>query len=209
MVEKTKDEIRGWSVSGVSDTVYQVHDFKSGGIVNLREQTCSCKYWDLTGLPCGHVIMVLTYLRRDNCGHFAIDDYKIETYRNTYQESVYPLPVARDWEYPAEVMVVKPPLMDKRQAGRPRNTDRIPSQGEDPIRRKCSRCGNTSHTARNCSAIVPMQPTNSRRRSRASGSGTRRRRQTQHQEETQDREETQTMDDTQNDYYCASFDLNN
>ena len=166
MVEKTNDEIRGWSVSGVSDTVYQVHDFKSGGIVDLREQTCSCKYLDLTGLPCGHVIMVLSFLRKDNCGHLALDAYKIDNYQNTYEESVYPLPEARDWEVPHDFMVVNPPLMDKRQAGRPRNTNRIPSQGEEPIRRKCSRCGSTTHTARNCSALVPMRANNSRRRSR-------------------------------------------
>ena len=209
MIEKSKDEIRGWSVSGVSDTVYQVHDFKSGGIVDLSQQTCSCKYWDLTGLPCGHVIMVLSFLRMENCGHLALDAYKIDNYRNTYLESVYPLPEARDWEVPHDFMVVNPPLMDKRQAGRPRNTNRIPSQGEDPIRRKCSRCGSTTHTARNCPAIVPTRQPTQRRRSRASGSGTQRRQQTQPQQETEQREQTQNWEDTQNDYYCYSFDLNN
>ncbi|XP_023734142.1 uncharacterized protein LOC111882006 [Lactuca sativa] len=80
MVKKNKKGIQGWLVSGVNNTTYQVHDFKSGGIVNLREKTCSCRYWQLTGLPCGHVIMVLTHLKNDCCGHMAIDAYKIDTY---------------------------------------------------------------------------------------------------------------------------------
>ena len=73
MVKKNKEGIQRWSVSGVDNTTYQVHDFKSGGIVNLREKTCSCRYWQLTGLPCGHVIMVLTHLKNDHCRHMTID----------------------------------------------------------------------------------------------------------------------------------------
>nr|KAJ0223686.1 hypothetical protein LSAT_V11C200079600 [Lactuca sativa] len=44
MVKKNKEGIQGWLVSSVDNTTYQVHDFKSGGIVNLREKTCSCRY---------------------------------------------------------------------------------------------------------------------------------------------------------------------
>ncbi|CAI9290613.1 unnamed protein product [Lactuca saligna] len=132
-----KERIQGWSVSGVDNTTYQVHDFKSSGIVNLRENTYSCRYWQLTGLPCGHVIMVLTHLKNDHCAHMAIDAYKIETYRRAYEQAVYPLLELSDWEAPDELMIVNPPVMEIHQAGRPKNTNRIPSQGEEPkIRRE-------------------------------------------------------------------------
>ena len=127
MVKKNKEGIQGWSVSSVDNTTYQVHDFKSGGIVNLREKTCSCRYWQLTGLPCGHVIMVLMHLKNENCGHMAIDAYKIETYRRTYEQAVYPLSELSDWEVPDYLMIVNPPVMEIHQAGRPKNTNRIPS----------------------------------------------------------------------------------
>nr|KAJ0189145.1 hypothetical protein LSAT_V11C800421730 [Lactuca sativa] len=165
--------IQGWPVFGVDNTTYQVHDFKSGGIVNLREKTCSCKYWQLTGSPCGHVIMVLTHLKNDHCGHMTIDAYKIETYRRTYEHVVYPLSELSDWEVPDDLMVVNPPVIEIRQAGRPKNTNRIPSQGEEPKIRRCSRCHSTTHNERMCKEIVPKNQSKSKKYIGALGSGTK------------------------------------
>ncbi|CAI9280984.1 unnamed protein product [Lactuca saligna] len=151
------DRTTGWSVSGVSDAIYQVPDFKHGGIVDLRQDTCTCKYWEGTGLPCGHVIMVLNHLKKTNLGHLAIDAYKMETYRSMYEDPVYPLPELCDWEIPVEMMIVKSPIMDTRQAGRPRNRNRISSQGEEPIVRRCSRCDSTKHNAATCPELVPKK----------------------------------------------------
>ena len=55
------------------------------------------------------------------------------------------------------MMVVKPPILDTRQAGRPRNRNRIPSQGEEPIVRRCSRCDSTTHNAATCPTLVPKK----------------------------------------------------
>ncbi|XP_052627220.1 uncharacterized protein LOC111919448 [Lactuca sativa] len=163
VVSKNEERTTGWSVSGVSDALYEVHDFKHGGIVDLRKETCTCKYWEGTGLPCGHVIMILKHLKKTNFGHLAIDAYKMETYRSTYEEPVYPLPEPCDWEIPVDMMVVKPPIMDTRQAGRPRNRNRISSQGEEPIVRRCSRCDSTTHNAATCPALVPKKQKKARK----------------------------------------------
>nr|KAJ0190142.1 hypothetical protein LSAT_V11C800408670 [Lactuca sativa] len=111
--------------------------------------------------------------KKTNFGHLTIDAYKMETYRSTYEESVYPLPELCDWEILAEMMVVKPPIMDTRQAGRPRNRNRIPSQGEEPIVRRCSRCDSTTHNAATCPTLVPMNQKKARKNIAASGSNTK------------------------------------
>nr|KAJ0207898.1 hypothetical protein LSAT_V11C500268790 [Lactuca sativa] len=79
VVSKNEEHTTGWSISSVSDEIYQVHDFKYGGIVNLRQETCTCKYREGIGLPSGHVIMVLKHLKKVKFGHLAIDAYKMET----------------------------------------------------------------------------------------------------------------------------------
>lgn len=56
----------------------------------------------------------------------AIDAYKIETYRRTYEEVIYPPPEHGDQEVPDDLMVAKPMVMEIRQAGRLKNTNRIP-----------------------------------------------------------------------------------
>nr|KAJ0202871.1 hypothetical protein LSAT_V11C500296500 [Lactuca sativa] len=163
----------GWSVSGLDIATYQVHKFKSGGIVDLRQKTCSCNFWQLNGLPCGHVIMVLTHLKNENCGHMAIDAYKIEMYQRTYEEAVYPLPKHGDWLVPNDLMVVNPPVMEIRQVGRSKNTNYILSQGEEPKIRRYSRCHSTTQNAMMCKEIVPKKQNKSRKHSGASGSGTK------------------------------------
>ena len=93
----------------------------------------------------------------------AIDAYKIETYRRTYEQDVYPLSELSDWEVPDDLMVVNPPVMEIHQAGRPKNTNRIPSQGEEPKIRRCSRCHNTAHNARTRKEIVPNNQSKSKK----------------------------------------------
>nr|KAJ0190287.1 hypothetical protein LSAT_V11C800427380 [Lactuca sativa] len=92
VVRKNEERRTGWSVSGVLDAIYQVHDFKHGGIVDLGEETCH------NGLK--------ALEKKTNFGHLAIDAYKMKTYRSTYEEVVYPLPESCDSEIPAEMMVV-------------------------------------------------------------------------------------------------------
>nr|KAJ0196732.1 hypothetical protein LSAT_V11C700388130 [Lactuca sativa] len=41
VVSKNEEHTTGWSVSGVSNAIYQVPDFKHGGIVDLRQETCT------------------------------------------------------------------------------------------------------------------------------------------------------------------------
>nr|KAJ0223696.1 hypothetical protein LSAT_V11C200088650 [Lactuca sativa] len=192
VVSKNEERTTGWSVSGVSNALYEFHDFKHGGIADLRQETCTCKYWEGTGLPC--------------------DAYKMETYRSTYEESVYPLPEPCDWEIPADMMVVKPPIMDTRQAGRPRNRNHIPSQGEEPIIRRCSRCDSTTHNAATCPALVPKKQKKARKTSTTSGSNTNGKGKgtegTQETLETHGTQETRWTSGTQREDYCSMFDLN-
>ncbi|CAI9279642.1 unnamed protein product [Lactuca saligna] len=212
VVSKNEERTTGWSVSGVSDALYEVHDFKHGGIVDLSQETCKCKYWEGTGLPCGHVIMVLKHLKKTNFGHLAIDAYKMETYRSTYEEPVYPLPEPCDWEIPTDMMVVKPPIMDTRQAGRPRKRNRIPSQGEEPIVRRCSRCDSTTHNATTCPTLVPKKQKKARKTSTTTGSNTKGKGKgtegTQEMLETHGTQEARWTSGMQREDYCSTFDFN-
>ena len=70
-----------------------------------------------------------------------------------------------------EVMVVLPPLMDKRQTVQLKNHNRISSQCEGLIQKKCSRCQMIGHTSRNCDTSFPAESTKSESSSRTKSSG--------------------------------------
>ncbi|GJR07368.1 transposase, MuDR, MULE transposase domain protein [Tanacetum coccineum] len=58
-------------------------------------------------------------------------------------------------DYSDMTLVVKPPNMNFPKAGRPKNTDRIKSQDEEPIQVRCSRCGVRGHTRTSCHEPIP------------------------------------------------------
>lgn len=70
-------------------------------------------------------------------------------------------------------MFVNPPVMEIRQVGRTKNTNCIPSQGEEPKIRRCSRFHNITHNARTCEKIVPNKQNKSRKCSGAPRCGTK------------------------------------
>ncbi|GJV07794.1 transmembrane 9 superfamily member 11-like protein [Tanacetum coccineum] len=61
------------------------------------------------------------------------------------------------WGQPEGLITVLPPVMDKRQPGRPRNRDRFRSKGEQITPKSCTRCFKGGHNRRDCPSVVPSQ----------------------------------------------------
>jgi hypothetical protein len=53
-------------------------------IVNLQKRECSCRYWQLSGLPCCHVISCI-YKASQKLDDFITPCYSKEAYMKTYQ----------------------------------------------------------------------------------------------------------------------------
>ncbi|GJS85329.1 transposase, MuDR, MULE transposase domain protein [Tanacetum coccineum] len=85
------------------------------------------------GIPSGHVIAVGRKIGCTDCSHLALGWFRKTTLYSTYQDLVYPVGKPSSWVSPDGLQVVKLPNMNFRTAGRPKNTDRIKSQGEEPI----------------------------------------------------------------------------
>ncbi|GJW30411.1 transposase, MuDR, MULE transposase domain protein [Tanacetum coccineum] len=100
------------------------HDWANGP--NAKERS-------LKGIPCGHVIAVSRKIGCTDCSHLALGWFRKTTLYSTYQDLVYPVGEPSSCVRPYGLQVVKPPNMNFRTAGRPKNTDRIKSQGEEPI----------------------------------------------------------------------------
>ncbi|GJV21364.1 transposase, MuDR, MULE transposase domain protein [Tanacetum coccineum] len=70
-----------------------------------------------------------------DCSHLALGWFRKTPLYSTYQDLVYPVGEPSSWVRPDGLQVVKPPNMNFRTAGRPKNTYRIKSQGKEPIQR--------------------------------------------------------------------------
>ncbi|GJU25263.1 hypothetical protein Tco_1163884 [Tanacetum coccineum] len=78
----------------------------------------------------------------------------IESY---YQGLVYHVGEVSSWQRPNYLPVVKPPHMDKKPSGRPKSTNSIRSQGEEPVIVRCGRCNGCGHNREGCRETIPYK----------------------------------------------------
>lgn len=166
-------ELSDWAAAKVQDRMYKSLNWNVYGIetfklymvtnpirqhtVNLEYFSCTCCKWQLSGLPCGHAIAVARFLGYSDCNHLAFDWFKKTKLQGTYQELVYPIGDMSSWELPNGLQVVKPPAMVVRQSGRPKNKNRVRSQGEEPNPVRCSRCQSIGHRRTACREPFPKK----------------------------------------------------
>ncbi|XP_024922262.1 uncharacterized protein LOC107433317 isoform X2 [Ziziphus jujuba] len=118
--------------------------------VDVDHWDCSCKGWQLSGLPCSHAIAVITCLGRnpyDYCARY----FTAENYRLTYSESIHPVPnVDKPVQSEStQVVVTVTPPPTKRPPGRPKMKQ---SESVDIIKRQlqCSKCKGLGHNKKTC-----------------------------------------------------------
>ncbi|GJY67989.1 probable purine permease 11 [Tanacetum coccineum] len=119
-----------WTVRPAANYLYNVVDYYKNATVDLNTRTCSCGQWQLSGLPCGHLIAVMRHLRQSSANQFAFSCFKTSVWRASYNEVIYDVGHPSEWDKPDGLITVLPPVMDKRLPGRPRNRDRFRSKGE-------------------------------------------------------------------------------
>ncbi|XP_012830624.1 PREDICTED: uncharacterized protein LOC105951718 [Erythranthe guttata] len=126
--------------------------------VDVRERRCSCRKWDLTGIPCKHACSAI-WCRNEDPESYVHNCYKVETYLKCYETPIFPLNGPELW--PAST--IEPPLppnyTDK--VGRPQRIRRReadePPVAKNPHRlvgvkrsHKCRTCGGTNHNSKTC-----------------------------------------------------------
>lgn len=142
-----------------SDEVeFEVLSAERSDIVNIGTHCCSCRDWQLYGIPCSHAVAALISCRKDVYA-FAEKCFTVASYRQTYAEEIHPIPGRIEWRKTGEgiddeIQVVRPPKF-RRPPGRPEKK-RICL--EDLNREKhtvhCSRCNQTGHYKTTCKAEI-------------------------------------------------------
>ncbi|KAJ7980479.1 Protein FAR1-RELATED SEQUENCE like [Quillaja saponaria] len=126
---------------------------ESAEIVDIDHWDCSCKGWQITGLPCSHAVAVCDCIGRspyDYCSRY----FTVENYRLTYGESIYPVPnVDRPIQIESAQPVIVTPPPTKRPPGRPKMKQ---VESIDIIKRQlqCSKCKGLGHNKKTCKDLL-------------------------------------------------------
>ncbi|CAL9001486.1 unnamed protein product [Prunus brigantina] len=103
-----------------SESTYQVsHMYGREYAVDLKAKTCSCRRWDLCGIPCSHAISCI-FQKEANVFDYAHDCYKKEAYLSSYEPMVHPIPSMDQWQRTNWPPIKPPPY--KKQPGRPKKS---------------------------------------------------------------------------------------
>ncbi|XP_051113719.1 uncharacterized protein LOC127239558 [Andrographis paniculata] len=80
------------------NTHYEISCFDgSQYTINLREKTCTCKQWQLNGIPCKHVISAISN-QREEIQDYIDEYYSVETYIKVYAPAIMAVTSDMFWE---------------------------------------------------------------------------------------------------------------
>ncbi|XP_047320567.1 uncharacterized protein LOC124924596 [Impatiens glandulifera] len=108
---------------------FYVHDDESDFKVDLKGLSCSCRVFDVSGLPCTHALAA-AHTHKLDAYEFCSRYYSTESWINAYAETCYLVCHHDSWNIPENIkqrVCLKPPIKVKK--GQPQ-TKRMSSQGE-------------------------------------------------------------------------------
>ncbi|KAM5559569.1 hypothetical protein ABKV19_020969, partial [Rosa sericea] len=147
-------------------------------VVDIERRSCACRRWDLSGIPCKHVVSAIHYMREKP------EDYVdtacwTKTYLAIYSNTISPVNGMDLWERTDDAAILPPQY--NRQPGRPK-TKRIKDSQEKATEGtklgrvqkslKCSSCGVLGHNVKTCHRHLPPKEKMSKKRKLDTGEGT-------------------------------------
>lgn len=76
----------------------------------MEDQTCSCRVWELTGIPCSHAISAIQNMRLNPIG-FVSHYYKKDAYMKTYNHCLEVIRGEPFWEETEGDAILLPPIV--------------------------------------------------------------------------------------------------
>ena len=131
-----------------SDNKAEVNYKGSRWDVILDEKKCSCKKWQVTGLPCVHAAAFIAFTREPSWDKYVDTYFTVDKFKEAYALEIGPMPGKDQWVHIETVDKIYPPII-KRPPGRPKK-NRIVPRDEPKKRHRCPRCGMYGHHQRTC-----------------------------------------------------------
>ena len=120
-------------------------------VVNLQDKTCSCRQWQVFGIPCKHAVAFITSLHNAPLEKYVDMYYSIDKFRAAYQHLIPAMTDKRQWPKSTHGFFMHPPLL-KATAGRPK-TERYKGCSENKRKKgqhQCPICTGYGHHWHNC-----------------------------------------------------------
>ena len=112
---------------------YEVSDGNAHLLVSLKDRTCACGLWQISGIPCKHGIRAILFAGLEPADYVS-PYYSVKTYNLAYDLPIDPLADVEQWP-PINAPTLEPPTL-KRSIGR---TSRKRTREEQEQRKRTRR----------------------------------------------------------------------
>jgi hypothetical protein len=114
-------------VQRCGDTVVEVSVKGGSGfkcVVNLEERTCTCRKWEVSGIPCKHAVAFITSLPDQLDKHVDMY-YSIEKFRVAYEALIPAMPDKSQWLKSDHGFFMEPSLLKPTTGRRQKEKERM------------------------------------------------------------------------------------
>lgn len=168
-IRKKLEELKQWSRYCIAHPgLYGVFEVTHSGnmfAVNLESKTCTCRSWDITGIPCIHAIGAIHFMKHDPADYVS-DYFTVEAYKKTYSFGLGALNGEQMWPI-ADGYPVQPPHV-RPMPGRPKKKRRKDRDERDPknptrlrklgVQMRCQNCLQLGHNKKTCKNEAVEKP---------------------------------------------------
>ncbi|OMO76714.1 Zinc finger, PMZ-type [Corchorus capsularis] len=156
---KQKKEGIDWRMVSAGEFGCEIKKGRCSYIVDLKARTCTCRNWQISGIPCAHACSAIWRSGGDP-DEYLHPCYHKDTYIKTYSYGLKPINGPHEWVKTGKPALLPPiiprappgrPKMNRRKGkNEPKKTPTIGKLSKKGTQNSCTLCGGVGHNIRSC-----------------------------------------------------------
>nr|KAJ0212398.1 hypothetical protein LSAT_V11C400194960 [Lactuca sativa] len=115
-MNKFGEDLRNWNVNPSGPSIFEARNGLEEYMVNLQRKVCSCRLWDISGIPCVHAQCAILFTGQDPV-HFISEWFNVDRFKAIYANNILPVNGRNLWPRTSYIKPLSP--LARRMPGRP------------------------------------------------------------------------------------------